>query len=338
MPEVTLSLPSVLGLLLLFLAIGAVLVYFATRQSAGKAATNAPTPSPTVTLTVTPTLSPTPATPTVTFTPLPSPTPQTYIVKTGDLCGGIALAFGVSVQSIVLLNNLPADCGSLRVGQSLLIPQPTPTPTSLPTATLSGAAATNAACEKADYVVQSNDTLGKIAANYAVPAEAIKEYNGRVNDFVRAGEKLTIPLCKRTVASGPTPTPTPPPPYAAPNLLMPADGAAFGQGDDAVTLQWASVGTLRNNESYGVTLEDVTAGQGKQVSYVPDTKFIVPASLRPSGNSPHVFRWWVITVRQVGTDKEGNPLWEVAGASSAPRDFVWSGGPGSAPAPATPTP
>ena len=51
-------------------------------------------------------------------------------------------------------------------------------------------------------------------------------------------------------------------------------------------------------------------------------------------NIPHVFRWTVYVARQVGTDNDGNPLWESAGAVSTARVFTWLGGK-SAP---TPTP
>ena len=336
MPEITLSVPAALGLLALFLAIGAILVYFALRQRPAKPAAIVPTIVATVTPTLLPTLSPTPVTPTITGTPLPSPTPLVYVVKNGDLCGAIAFAFHVSVQSIVLGNpELPADCGNLVVGQKLNIPQPTPTATPPPTSTLTGAEATNAACPKADYTVQSNDTLGAIAANYAVPKEAIAKYNGLVNDFVRIGQKLVIPLCERASTPGPSPTPTPPPPYPAPNLLLPPDGSPFTLADDSVTLQWASVGALRDNESYAVTFEDITSGNGlKLAQYVLDTKYVIPSTFRPNDTLPHVFRWLVLTVRQVGTDDSGNPIYQPAGAASAPRVFTWVG----TGTPATPTP
>jgi LysM repeat protein len=56
--------------------------------------------------------------------PFPSPTAQPSIphtVREGDTCGGLALFFGVSVRSIVTLNNLPANC-IISVGQTLFIP------------------------------------------------------------------------------------------------------------------------------------------------------------------------------------------------------------------------
>ena len=336
MPEITLSLPAILGLLAMFLVIGAGLVWVAFRETPGQAAAP-PTSTPTITETPAATLTPTPPTPTVTSTPEPSPTPLSYTVKLGDQCGSIAVSFGVSVQSIVLMNpSLSADCGNIFEGQTLLIPQPTPTATSIPTATLNATESAFADCPKVEYTVQENDTLSSISLNYAVPMDAIREWNGRVNDVVRFGEQLVIPLCMRAATPGPTSTPTPPPPYSAPSLLLPADGAPFSINDDAVTLQWASVGTLRENEAYAVTIEDVTDGQGrKEVDYVTDTKYIVPSRFRPNDSVPHVLRWWVLTVRQTGTNEDGSPIREPAGAASVQRVFIWQGGgdPVNTPAP-----
>lgn len=336
MPELTLSLPVAIGVVALLIAIGALLVYFAMQRTTTAVADA--TVTPTVTLTPTATLTPTPETPTVTPTPLPSATPQTYIVKANDTCLGIALSFGVSVNSIVLNNpELSADCSNVYPEQRLLIPQPTPTNTPPATSTLSAAEATEAACEKYPYTVQNTDTLSSIAMNFNVEMAAIREYNGMVNDIVRPGVVLQIPLCRRNATPGPSPTPTPPPPYSAPNLLLPVDGASFGVSDEAVTLQWAAVGTLRENEAYAVTIEDITEGQGRrEVAYVTDSKHIVNVSFRSSDSVPHVYRWLVVAVRQTGTDDSGNPIWTPAGAASAGRVFTWisSGQPVSTPAPA----
>lgn len=331
MPSITLSLPVILGLLAIFLAIGAGLVYFIMGQASTPE--TLPTPTASITVTPSPTLTPTQVTPTVTNTPLPTPTPLAYNVKLGDTCGGIAFAFNVSVQSIVLLNNLPADCSNLIEGMTLLIPHPTPTPSPQPTATLSGADATIAACQTLDYTVQENDTLSSISLNYAVSQESIQQWNGLVNNIVRFGQTLVIPLCERELN---TPTPTVPPPYSAPNLLLPPDGAPFFVDDGRVSLQWASVGTLRENETYEVTIEDVTEGEGRKlVEYVTDTKFIVPESFLINDNLPHVIRWWVSTARQIDTDDDGNPVWESAGGTSEPRVFTWTGTAGAQPAATT---
>jgi LysM repeat protein len=325
MPEITLSLPIAILLLTLFLAIGGVLVFFALRQQpeivVQPTITSTLTPSPTST--VTPTEPP----PTSTSTPEPSPTPFTHQVTQNETCIGIALFYGVSVQSIVTLNNLPTTCDNLYVGQPLLIPQPTATPTSLPSATLSAPEQTEQACEKVDYVVKESDTLSIIASTYNVPMEVVREYNGLPNNTVFLGQNLVIPLCMRFATPGPTPTATPPPPYQAPALLLPADGASFNSTVDSVALQWASVGTLRENETYVVLIEDVTAGgDNKLVDYVTDTKYIVPGSLRPKDGTPHIFRWRVSVVRQNGSDTNGNPIYESSGETSQPRVFAWSSG------------
>ena len=182
------------------------------------------------------------------------------------------------MQSIIILNNLASTC-PLSVGQTLKIPYPTATQPALPTNTLQAGDTTKAACDKVVVTVQQNDTLSSIAANYAVPIQAIKDFNGLSTDNVFLGESLAVPLCMRAATPGPTPTPTIPPPYPAPNLLLPADGAAFTLANDVVTLQWASIGTLRSNEEYQVVIEDITADQGRRIEdYVTDTKYIIPTS------------------------------------------------------------
>ena len=50
------------------------------------------------------------------------PQPQKYVVSAGETCSEIAQAFGVSIREIVNLNDLPADCGVILAGQTLLIP------------------------------------------------------------------------------------------------------------------------------------------------------------------------------------------------------------------------
>jgi len=324
MPEVTLSLPAALGALVIILLIGAAGVYFSLQAGIGgqlQEPTAEVTPTETATITPTGTEAPT-ATLIPTETPLP---PLDYTVRDGDTCGIIASTFGVSVQSIIVLNQLSSQC-FVSVGQVLKVPYPTPTPAPPPTTIPNEATQTAQACEKQPYTVQANDTLSSIAANYNVPQDAIKFYNGLASDNVFLGTTIIIPLCERFATPGPTPTATLPPPYPAPNLLLPADGAAFTLANDVVTLQWASIGTLPENERYQVTIVDVTSGQGLRLTeYMTDTKFIVPTTFRPNDNLAHVIRWWVTTVRQNGVDDQGQPVYESAGAMSEERVFSWVG-------------
>jgi LysM repeat protein/ribosomal protein L40E len=324
LPEITLSLPAALGLLALFITLGAVVVFFVLQSGPEEVAANgtpqvegSPTASPTVSLT--PTITQT-ATVAPTWTPLP---PVEYSVKPGDVCAGIAATFGVSVQSIILENNLSANC-ELFEGQVLMIPQPTPTASPQPSATLSEQEKTEEACEKVYYTVSENDTLSSIANTYNVTMATIKEYNGLLNDTVFEGQTLVIPLCLREPTPGPTPTSTQPPPYPAPNLLLPADGASFTADNETITLQWAAVGELKANEAYAVSITDLTSEENTTIiEYVTETSFIIPASLTPADGKPHVYRWSVFIARQVGSDEEDQQTWETAGEMSEDRVFSW---------------
>lgn len=322
MPELHLSIPIAIGLLALFLIVGGALTYVALAAG-GRVAQPTALASPLVSATAT--LSPTPETPTLTATPQPTYTPLPYTVKALDTCGGIAFAFHIQPQDIILANSLNANC-DLSIGQILLIPQPTFTPTPIATATLGEAEATIAACETEDYVVQPGDTMSLIAVSRGVPMDAIMEWNQLTTDTVFVGQHITIPFCLQTFVGGATVTPTLAPPYPAPELLLPADGEPFDSSNDTISLQWASVGTLRENEYYQVTVVDITGGQNRHIiDQVKDTSFIVPTTFRPTDGRPHVYRWSVVTVAQIGVDSEGLPVYVTGGPSSESRVFVWSG-------------
>jgi len=332
LPELRLSVPLAIGLLFIFLAIGGGIIFLVLRGSGQMAAPEAtPTISPTPTFEQSPTPTVT-LTPEPTFTPLP---PLEYNVQAGDTCSLIAVIYEVSVRSIADLNNLPPDCGVLSQGQTILVPQPTPTASPMPTSTQSAVQATGSACDVAQVRVGENDILSGIAANYSVSIESIKTYNGLTSDSIFSGQLIEVPLCERLPTAGPTPTPTLPPPYPPTNLLLPADGEVFTGVNDSITLQWAAIGGLLENELYAVTIEDLTEGQGKKlVDYTEDTKYNIPTSFRPTTNTPHVIRWWVQPVRPSGTTEAGDTIWVPAGSQSPPRVFSWSGiGAASTPAP-----
>ena len=327
MPEVTLSLPAAVGILAVVIIVAAVIMFFVLRTGGGGGGDPlAPAESPTPSLTPTASQPPTATSP---ATDIPTATPQPpfeYKVSEGDgSCSQLAFNFGVSVQSIIIENNLPSTC-PISVGQILKIPYPTPTIPPPATSTSLPVDATKNACETVPITVQDGDTLSSISLNYAVPMAAIKEFNGLTTDNVFVGSNLLIPLCMRAATPGPTPTATIPPPYPASNLLLPADGAAFTLANDVVTLQWASVGVLRDGEAYQVTVEDVTSNQTRRLTdYVTDTKYIVPTTFRPKDNVAHVLRWWVTPVRQSGSDDQGQPIWVASGAVSEKRVFTWVG-------------
>ena len=331
-PEVHLSLPVALALLALFLFVGGGMTYVALAQT-GRVAQPTPVPSASPTTSITPT--PSPETPTITTTAQATPTNLSYTVKELDTCGGIAAVFNISIQSLLLANNLGSDCG-LFIGQVLSVPQPTYTATPLASATLSEFQATIAACETVDYVVQEGETMSLIAVTFGVPLENIMEWNNLSSDIAFTGQRLIVPLCERTFVGGATVTPTIAPPYPSAELLLPADGEPFDSSADTISLQWASVGTLRGNEYYQVMIVDITGGQNRRITdEVKDTSFIVPTNFRPSDGRTHIFSWFVVPVAQIGVDAEGLPVYVAGGPNSDTRYFSWSGTSGVV---ATPSP
>ncbi len=323
MPEVTLSLPIAMILLILVLVGGGAGVYFALSATGGIVE---PTPEATATNTPTASPSPTPLIPTGTPSPQPTLTPITHTVQQDDTCGLIAAIYSSSVQAIIQANTLDANC-SLYIGMDLKVPPPTPTATALASPTPNATEMAIASCQTEDYIVKTDETLNLIASVKEVPAAAIKEWNGLASDNVYEGQLLIIPYCERQVVGGATVTPSPAPPYPAPELLLPLDGSAFTLAENTVSLQWSSVGTLRENEAYQVTITDITAGDDRNlVAQVTDTKYIIPETFRPTENLPHVFRWSVVPVVRRGVEEDtGNPNWEVAGTSSVSWVFTWSG-------------
>ena len=99
-------------------------VVIVVTATLGAANSPVPLPSSTSTATITPlptsTLTPS-DTPTPTETYTPTPTPVFYTVQINDTLGGIALRYGVSIESIQALNNMTSTI--VVVGQVLQIPQ-----------------------------------------------------------------------------------------------------------------------------------------------------------------------------------------------------------------------
>ncbi|MBG0783762.1 MAG: LysM peptidoglycan-binding domain-containing protein [Anaerolineaceae bacterium] len=322
LPEITLSLPAILGVLALFISLGAVIVFLIlSNQAAGDdpeavAAIGTETATPTVTMTPTVTTTPTIE---PTWTPLPT---LTYTVKAGETCSDVAAFFDISVSSIIFANNLSTDC-ILYENQELNIPQPTPTASPQPTSTLSEAEKTESACEVYEHLVGPDDTLSSIADEYDVSMATIREYNGLPNDTVMEGLYLSIPLCMREPTAGPTPTATTAPPYPGPNLLLPSDGASYSGVNETITLQWAAVSELLGNEAYAVTITDLTSEEKTSATeYVTGNSFIVPASFAPDDGRPHVYRWSVYIARSIGGDGT-TESWSPAGNKSVERVFSW---------------
>jgi len=133
-----------------------------------------------------------------------TPTPRkTYTVKPGDTCSGIAAAEGVSLDALVRAN--PTACNNLRVGDTLVIPAPTPTPvtgaggltsnpTVRPTPTAPRSSGGSSSGSGKVYVVKPGDTCADIAASYGVSLQQLIAANGFTPDCpLQVGQEVKIP-------------------------------------------------------------------------------------------------------------------------------------------------
>ena len=98
-----------------------------------------------------------------------------YVVKPGDTLYRIANTYGVSVNDLIIANNLSSNI--LTIGQELIIP-------------------IKPVIEE-DYVVYEvipNDTLYSIARRFNTKVDAIKSYNNLTSNLLNVGQILQIPI------------------------------------------------------------------------------------------------------------------------------------------------
>ncbi len=108
-----------------------------------------------------------------------------YVVQSGDTLAAIARRFNTTIGKLQELNNL-SNPDVIGVGDKLLLP---PGSTAvLPVATAAAGSPTQS------YVVQSGDTLMRIAAKFGVTAQQIQNANNLANpDRIYPGQVLVIP-------------------------------------------------------------------------------------------------------------------------------------------------
>lgn len=298
--------------------------------------------------TTTPTRTRTPASAPVTIIPviLPTNTPTAgptavsikYKVKSGDTLSEIADKYHVPVSVLKLVNGLKDE--TIRIGDELIIPLPTPTPrpgaTSPPVGTptpislnsppsSADSAATSGVIR---HIVQRGDTLIGIAALYGSTVNAIRTANQLSGDGLSVGQTLIVPGSSWTPTPIPTtipdalPTPTSEFSYAAPSPNSPPDNAEIRGGNNAPTLTWLSPAILKPGEFYVVHIESgpatsrkiypsLTVRQGTSVKLESTYYF----GANPNGT---IYSWYVVIVSQT----PGNQNIAVSPPSIS-RTFIW---------------
>lgn len=103
-----------------------------------------------------------------------------HVVQRGETLSAIARQYGVSVDALVTANGL-ADSSLIRVGQRLVIPDPSVVTTdSLSSSTV--------------YIVAHGDTLSSVAARHGVTVRALIDANAITDPSrLHVGQRLEIP-------------------------------------------------------------------------------------------------------------------------------------------------
>jgi LysM repeat protein/flagellar hook assembly protein FlgD len=105
-----------------------------------------------------------------------------HVVQSGDTLWKIAQKYGVTLDALVKANNLDPN-KYLAIGQKLVIPVANTNPATI-------------------HVVQSGDTLWKIAQKYGITLDAlVKANNLDPNKYLAIGQKLVIPVANTNPAT-----------------------------------------------------------------------------------------------------------------------------------------
>ena len=140
-----------------------------------------------------------------------------YVVQAGDSFWGIAHKHGISLETLLSLNNKSVN-DVIHPGQRLVVngststvsipkaEKPTPTTPATPTTATSTAGS---------YVVQAGDSFWGIAHKHGISLETLLSLNNKsVNDVIHPGQRLVVSGSTSTVsapkAEKPTSTPTTP--------------------------------------------------------------------------------------------------------------------------------
>jgi LysM repeat protein len=252
-------------------------------------------------------------------------------VGPGDTWLGLAIYYDVSLESLLELNG-ETDSDYIQEGVDVLIPYPTYTPTpdvtQLPTLQVLEEIQPGQCRE---HVIAAGETLIRIALDYEVSVQLIKEVNSIVDaDLVREGQKLCIPLVTPGPAPsptfGPSPTPEIEPPHPAPQLLYPPAGVEVPPRSDHIMLQWTVVDLLDSDEYYMVELRNVSHPDTRAVhGFVKTTAWQLPESVRPRADRIETFAWRISVVRGNLDPANEDFRWERSGFPSSWQTFMWMG-------------
>jgi peptidoglycan endopeptidase LytE len=124
----------------------------------------------------------------------------TYTVVKGDTLSAIARSHNISLTELRQWNNLSGDL--IFPGQQLTVANGTSTQPA-------PAQAAPTSSSTSSYVIQSGDTLSKIAKQFGTTVTTLKQLNGLSSDLIYAGSTLKVSGTAPAPAPAPAPTVTP---------------------------------------------------------------------------------------------------------------------------------
>jgi len=132
--------------------------------------------------------------------PTPTPEPFKHVVQPGETLTMIAARYGVNYLTLVEVNGIESP-DTLAAGTALLIPGVSAPSSNAADAEGDGVASENEAANldagaqnAVTHIVQPNETLSTIAADYGVDATELALANNLTNpNMLRAGQQLIIP-------------------------------------------------------------------------------------------------------------------------------------------------
>ncbi|MDZ4770400.1 MAG: LysM peptidoglycan-binding domain-containing protein [Chloroflexota bacterium] len=187
------------------------------------------------------------------------------------------------------------------------------------------------------HVVQPDESMVSIAYQYRTNAETLSQLNPEIPfsqcDFsldgggprctvlIGIGQQMRVPAPTPTASLSPTltgsetATPQPTPTYNAPNLIAP-DNRIFFLRDQLITLRWVGTGSLSNNETYLIIVENMTSGETFR-SQTRDLAFVIPEIWQGTAAEPADYRW---AVGVIDASQPDSPRY-----LTSPRLFTWQG-------------
>lgn len=114
-----------------------------------------------------------------------------HIIKQGETVGALAKQYNVSIDDIFKANNINGKT-ILHLGQKLIIPSNKKVAANNAPSTKPAIKVADKPVPKGSHLIASGETLSKIAKQYNVSEQQLKDWNGLANSNIRAGDYLLV--------------------------------------------------------------------------------------------------------------------------------------------------